>query len=72
MKQEYYIVEVNEELKWVCIKVEGLEFATLVEVDVDNQIIANQRWTEINVDYEEWGNYLHSDLSIDKTKKEQE
>ena len=67
---EWIEKEVNEDLKWVCIYIEGLEFATLVPITADSQTIADERWVELQEDYAEWGDYLHSHLAIEKYLEE--
>ena len=63
-------IPVNEKLKHVRFYIEHLPFEILTNVENDGQEIMDWRMEQLQKDYEQYGDYLHSDLYVEKLNPE--
>jgi hypothetical protein len=56
--------------KWVRFYLHDLPFETYTEEDSDPEFIISWRLSQLLLDYAKWGDYLHSDLTVEKLMKQ--
>jgi len=60
----------DEKYKIVRFYIDELPFEILTEIENDTLITAEWRKLELKKDYEKYGDYLHSDLYVERIKPE--
>ena len=61
---------IDEEYKYVRFYIDYLPFEIKTEIENEPNTIVARRRLELERDYEQYGDYLHSDLYVDRTKPE--
>jgi hypothetical protein len=63
-------LEFNDKYKIVRFYIEHLPFEILTEKENDTLIVSEWRKLELKKDFEKYGDYLHSDLYVERIKPE--
>lgn len=60
----------DDKTKIVRFYIGDLPFEILTEIENDPILVSEWRKLELQKDFEKYGDYLHSDLYVDETKKQ--
>lgn len=61
---------IDEKYKYVRFYIDYLPFEIMTEIENDPVVVANRRKLELDKDFEKYGDYLHSDLYVERIKPE--
>ena len=61
---------IDEKFKYVRFYIDHLPFEIKTEIENDSVVIVNRRRLELDRDFEKYGDYLHSDLCVERIKPE--
>lgn len=61
---------IDEEYKYVRFYIDHLPFEIKTEIENDPNTIVEWRKLELKKDFEKYGDYLHSDLYVERIKPE--